>query len=252
MIGIIGGSGIYDITRNSENVENKSVNTPYGQVDITVFTIEDKNVAFLPRHATGHSTPPHMVNYRANVFALKKLGVNQIIATNAVGSVKKEIPPGSLVVCDDFLDFTSQRPKTFYDDKVVHVDVTEPYCNRLREVIISNGKVVPNGVYVCNEGPRFETPAEIKMLKVIGGDLVGMTGLPEAVLARELEMCYGSICIVSNYASSISEDNLTMDEVFEIMEVKKDEVIDIIYKTINSLSEKYDCPCLHALDGAES
>jgi len=257
MIGIIGGSGVYDITKKIENIEKKVVKTPYGDsAEVSLFEIHGKKVAFTPRHSGDHSLPPHKINYRANIWGLHSLGVNQIIATNAVGSLSLDIHPGSLVVVDDFIDFTSLRHKTFYDDEVVHVDVTEPYCNRLRDLIIANKSVVSErdfvdrGVYVCNEGPRFESPAEIRMFQKLGGDLVGMTGLPEAVLAKEKEMCYASICIVSNYGASISPNKLTMDEVFEIMELKGEEIIDLIYKTIESMDEDFECSCLHALDGS--
>lgn len=257
MIGIIGGSGVYNITREAKNVEKVVLKTPYGDsAEISLFEINDKKVAFMPRHSGDHSCPPHKINYRANIWGLDSLGVKQIIATNAVGSLKREIHPGSLVVVDDFIDFTSRREKTFYDDKVIHVDVTEPYCNRLRNQIIANKNVVSKGdfldkgVYVCNEGPRFETPAEIKMLQVLGGDLVGMTGIPEAILAREKEICYSSICLVSNYGASISPNKLTMDEVFEIMEIKGTELVNLIYKTIESMDSQFDCQCLTALKGA--
>ncbi|MDR0900809.1 MAG: S-methyl-5'-thioadenosine phosphorylase, partial [Methanobrevibacter sp.] len=248
MIGIIGGSGVYDIAKDADNVEKKIINTPYGEsAEISLFKIHDKEISFMPRHSGDHSYPPHKINYRANIWALDSLNVNQIIATNAVGSLHKKYHPGSLVVVDDFIDFSSKREKSFYDDEVVHVDVTEPYCNRLRKEIIANKKIVTDGdffdkgVYVCNEGPRFETPAEIRMFQTLGGDLVGMTGLPEAVLAREKEMCYSSICLVSNYGASISPNKLTMDEVIEIMEIKKVELIDLIYATIKNLPEDYDC-----------
>jgi len=257
MIGIIGGSGVYDITNEVKTIEKKVIKTPYGDsAEISLFEIHGKKVAFMPRHSGDHSCPPHKINYRANILGLHSLGVKQIIATNAVGSLDIEVHPGSLVVIDDFIDFTSQRERTFYDDEVVHVDVTEPYCNRLRNQIIANksvvsdGDFVEKGVYVCNEGPRFESPAEIRMFQKLGGDLVGMTGLPEAVLAREKEMCYASICIVSNYGASISLDKLTMDEVIEIMELKGAEIIDLIYKTIETIDEDYECPCLSALDGS--
>ncbi|MBX7076106.1 MAG: S-methyl-5'-thioadenosine phosphorylase [Methanobacteriaceae archaeon] len=252
MIGIIGGTGVYDIANKADNEEKKIVKTEYGaNPEVSILEIEGKKVAFLPRHSAGHSHPPHMINFKANISALKKLGVNQIIATNSVGSLNLDIGPGSIVAVDDFLDFTVLRDKTFYDNKVVHVDVTEPYCNRLREKIISNGDVVPYGTYVCTEGPRFETPAEIKMFQKFGGDVVGMTGLPEVVLAREKEICYSSICIVSNYGSGISPNKLNMDEVLEIMEKKNSELIKLIYNTIKDLDENFDCDCLHALNNAE-
>lgn len=257
MIGIIGGSGVYDITKEVDNVEKKIIMTPYGEsAEISLFKIGENDVAFMPRHSGDHSSPPHKINYRANIWGLHSLGVKQIIATNAVGSLDEKIHPGSLVIVDDFIDFTFRREKTFYDDAVVHIDVTEPYCNRLRSQIIANKSVVTDGdfvevgVYVCNEGPRFESPAEVRMLQTLGGDVVGMTGLPEAVLAREKEICYASICLVSNYGASISPNKLTMDEVFEIMEVKGQELINLIYKTVESMDREYDCHCSSALDGA--
>jgi len=192
-----------------------------------------------------------MINYRANLWALKKIGVTQILATNAVGSLKESIAPGDFVIPHDFLDFTKMRPGTFYDERTVHIDITSPYCSHLRSVLISSGKVVDQGVYVCTEGPRFETAAEIKMFQILGGTLVGMTGIPEVILSRELEMCYSSICLVSNYAASISPYKLTIDEVFEIMDKRKNNLVDLIESTIKSLSYDKDCPCQHALAGAE-
>ena len=251
MIGIIGGSGVYEIANKADSVEEKLVETDYGEVKVSVLDIFSKKVAFIPRHASGHSIPPHKINFRANIDALKNVGVKKIIATNSVGSMNLEMPPGSFVIPDDFLDFSQNRAKTFYEDKVVHIDVTAPYCESLRDVLKESGDVILGGTYVCTEGPRFETPAEIKMFKMLGGDLVGMTGLPEVTLAREREMCYNSICIVSNYASGISEDNLTIDEVFEMVGQKEVELLELIYNFIKNVDESCDCECHHALDGAE-
>jgi len=251
MIGIIGGSGIYDITKENEIIEQKVIETPFGNSsEISILKIDDKKIAFMPRHSGDHSYPPHKINYRANIWALNSLSVKQIIATNAVGSLRLNIHPGSLVVVDDFIDFTSQRPKTFFDDEVIHVDVTEPYCNYLRNQLIANknlvkkGDFIEKGIYVCSEGPRFETRAEIKMFQILGGDVVGMTGLPETTLAKEKKICYSSICLVSNYCASLSPNKLTIDEVFEIMETKKVELIDLIYKTIESIDENHKCDCV--------
>ena len=205
----------------------------------------------MSRHSKGHSKPPHMVNYRANVYAMKKLGVDRIIATNAVGSLEREVEPGDFVIPHDFIDFTKLRNGTFYDDRTVHIDVTDPYCNELRKIICSSGKVVDGGIYVCTEGPRFETPAEIQMFRMLGGTVVGMTGLPEAVLARELEMCYASISTVSNYAASISSANLTIDEVFEIMDKKKHDLLTLMDTTISKMESERSCHCMGALKGAE-
>ena len=250
MIGIIGGSGVYEITDEADNVEKKIVNTDYGDVEVSILDIFNKKVAFIPRHASGHNIPPHKINFRANIDALKNIGVTQILATNSVGSMNLEMPPGSFVIPDDFLDFSENREKTFYDDKVVHVDVTQPYCPRLRDILKKSGDVILGGTYVCTQGPRFETPAEIKMFKMLGGDLVGMTGLPEVTLAREREMCYNSICIVSNYASGISENELTIEEVFEMVMSLKEDVLELIYNFIKN-AEESDCSCQHVWEAAE-
>lgn len=251
MIGIIGGSGVYEITKKADGVEERLIKTEYGEVSVSILDIFSKKVAFIPRHASGHSIPPHKINFRANIDALKQIGVTKVIATNSVGSMNLEMPPGSFVIPDDFLDFSQNRAKTFYEDKVVHIDVTKPYCESLRDVLNESGDVILGGTYVCTEGPRFETPAEIKMFKMLGGDLVGMTGLPEVTLAREREMCYNSICIVSNYASGISEDNLTIDEVFEMVSEKEVELLELLYNFIRNVDDSADCECHHALDGAE-
>ena len=251
MIGIIGGSGVYEITQKADSCTEQLVKTDYGEVEVSILDIFSKKVAFIPRHASGHSIPPHKINFRANIDALKQVGVTQIIATNSVGSMNIEMPPGSFVIPDDFLDFSQNRAKTFYEDKVVHIDVTEAYCPTLRDILAKSGDVILGGTYVCTEGPRFETPAEIRMFKMLGGDLVGMTGLPEVTLAREREMCYNSICIVSNYASGISENELTIDEVFEMVAQKEGELLELIYNFIRNADDSSDCTCRHALDGAE-
>lgn len=252
MIGIIGGTGVYEITEHGHDIEKKVIKTPYGSSpEISLFKLHDKDVAFIPRHAAGHDYPPHMINYRANIWALKKIGVKQVIATNAVGSLKEEIAPGDFVIPHDFIDFTKMRQGTFYDNRTVHIDVTSPYCDNLRKYLIASGDVVNNGVYVCTEGPRFETAAEIKMFQLLGGTLVGMTGIPEAVLAREVEICYASICMVSNYAASISPNKLTINEVFEIMEQRKHDLVQLIENTIKDMPYNGECPCQKALEGAE-
>ena len=251
MIGIIGGSGVYEIAQKADSRTSEIVKTDYGEVEVSILDICSKKVAFIPRHASGHSIPPHKINYRANIDALKNVGVTKIIATNSVGSMNLEMPPGSFVIPDDFLDFSQNRSKTFFEDKVVHIDVTEAYCTSLRDVLAKSGDVILGGTYVCTEGPRFETPAEIKMFKMLGGDIVGMTGLPEVTLAREREICYNSICIVSNFASGISENALTIDEVFEMVKEKEVELLELIYNFIKNVDDSLDCTCNHALDGAE-
>ena len=255
MIAIIGGSGVDEIIEMADSIERKNIHTEFGSVKLSIMDIGGKSVVFLPRHSEGHSCPPHKINFKANIMALKNVGVTQILATNAVGSLDLDIGPGSIVIPDDFLDFTVHRDRTFYDDEVIHIDMSEPYCNRLRNALLKHsdcvdGGLVDGGTHVCTEGPRFETPAEIKMFKIIGGTIVGMTTLPEAVLAREKEMCYASIAIVSNYCTSISPTKLGVEEILEITEKKKDELIKLLLNTINDLSEDYDCDCHHALGDA--
>ena len=252
MIAIIGGSGADEIIEMADSIEKQTVDTEYGSVEVTLMSISDKTVAFLPRHSEGHSVPPHKINFKANIMALKKIGVTQIIATNAVGSLDLDIGPGSLVIIDDLLDFSVNRERTFFDDKVVHMDMSEPLCNRLRNVILSHGdcvsgELVDGGTIVCTEGPRFETPAEIKFFKMIGGTVVGMTSLPELVLAREAEMCYASISIVTNFCTSLSPDVLTVDDVYEVMAVIKQDLVKLLLETIDDLEEE-DCTCRHVLD----
>lgn len=254
-IGIIGGTGIYELVERGEHLKNEVVETPYGpSPEISIFELRGKEVIFMPRHASGHENPPHMVNYRSNIWALKRKGAERILATNAVGSLDESIKPGDFVVPHDFLDFTRWRKGTFYDDRTVHIDVTEPYCPELRDVLISSGKsgnLISRGVYVCTEGPRFETAAEVRMFLQLGGTVVGMTGLPEVVLARELEMCYTSICTVSNYAASISPDKLTIDEVFEVMERKRKDLLGLLSDAVSKIPENDTCECMTTLEGAE-
>lgn len=252
MIGIIGGTGVYEIMDNVGEITKKVVETPFDDSpEVSLFKLNGVDVAFIPRHMANHNTPPHMINYRANIWALKELGVKKIIATNSVGSLDLDLGPGSIVIPDDFIDFTKMRTSTFYDDSVVHIDVTHPYCDTVREALISSGDVHNGGVYVCTEGPRFETSAEIRMFQKLGGTVVGMTGLPEAVLARELEMCYASVCLISNYGAGISDKELTVEEVFEIMDSRKDELVKLIRNAVSKISFEDDCYCQHALDDAE-
>lgn len=252
MIGIIGGTGIYDIVERGDEVETMVVDTPYGKSpQMSVFKLHERDVIFMPRHAKGHVNPPHMVNYRANVYAMKEMGVERIIATNAVGSLDLGIKPGDFLIPHDFIDFTKVREFTYYDSKTVHIDITEPYCHDLRNILTSSGKTIPQGIYVCTEGPRFETGAEVEMFRRLGGSVVGMTGIPEAILARELEICYASICMVSNYAASISPSKLTIKEVFDIVEGKKEDLVKLIYNALSKIPVKRKCPCKYALLGAE-
>lgn len=255
MIGIIGGTGIYD-TKNAEEIKKEVVKTPYGDVsEIKIVDFGGKRVAFLPRHGKSHGVPPHKINYRANIFALKEVGVRRIISTNSVGSMNETLSPGDVVIPRDFLDFTKGRESTFYDDRVVHMDFSNPYCPEIRNALIKAAdpvaKVHPIGVYACTQGPRFETPSEIKMIKALGGDVVGMTGVPEVVLARELELCYGSLCIVANFAAGMKEDKLTATEVTDIVAKNEEMLGDIVARAVKGIPDVRECSCGKALAGAE-
>ena len=186
---IIGGTGVYD-PRLLEDVREERVETPYGAVSLQAGVHRGVEVAFMQRHGAGHAVPPHKINYRANIWGLKLLGVKHILATAAVGSLAEAMRPGHFVIIDQFLDFTNARQQTFFDGGepgVVHTDMTEPYCPSLRSVLVETGRrqgldLHTEGVYVCTEGPRFETAAEIRAFRALGGHVVGMTNVPEAVL----------------------------------------------------------------------
>jgi len=276
MLGIIGGSGIYEL-EGIKVLEEVELKTPFGEPSspIVVAEVEGKKVAFLARHGRGHKYPPHLVPYRANLWAFREIGVNRVLGIGAVGGINKLLLPGDFVVIDDFLDFTKSRKSTFYEGmyspsvegrdevarllnekKVVHIDLSQAYCPQMRETLI---KVLEEkgfrhhkkGVYACTEGPRFETPAEIKMLEKLGADVVGMTGYPEVVLARELTMCYASLCVVANPAAGIAGYRLTSEEVINLMKEKEEEIKEVIVEFIKRLPEERSCGCDKVLEGAE-
>lgn len=234
-----------------EDVRERDVDTPYGGVRVRQGRFEGKDTVFLARHGSGHSVPPHAVNYRANIYALAKLGVERVIATNAVGSLREKMAPGHFVLCDQFIDATRGRPTTFFEggeDGVVHVDVTEPYCPQTRGVLRETGRplglVVHDGAtYVCTQGPRFETPAEIRMFDRLGGDLAGMTTVPEVVLAREAGLCYASVCMVTNYAAGLAGYPLAHEEVVGLMQRNAENLRGLIMETLPRLPEARACDC---------
>lgn len=251
MIGIIGGTGTGSLKESYPIIREEIVNTKYGTAPtISILEIDNKEVAYIPRHSEGHSVPPHKINYRANIEALNIIGVKQVYATNSVGSLDTNIKPGDLLIPDNFIDFTQNRVSTFFDDEVVHIDCTEPYCENLRNILIKSGDVHPYGIYIATEGPRFETGAEIQFYKLIGGKVVGMTGVPEVVLAKEKQMCYSSICAVTNYAASISPNKLTTTEVVDAMKNCEENLIQIITKSIKKSNEKLICECQKSLNDA--
>jgi 5'-methylthioadenosine phosphorylase len=253
-IGIIGGTGVYDPSILN-NIREESTVTPYGTVSYKVGDFAGKSIAFIPRHGSTHSIAPHLINYRANIWAMKKIGVRNILATAAVGSMDLSMKLGDFVLVDQFIDFTKNRIATFHEGGergVVHVDLTSPYCDSLREKLLSVGKTIDirihsQGTYVCTEGPRFETPAEIAMFSKFGGQLVGMTNVPEVVLAREAEMCYSAIAMVTNFAAGISLSPLTYGEVIEIMNQNTENLKTLLMNTIQLIDSEVDCHCQHAL-----
>jgi len=210
-VAIIAGTAIYHIP--SIEFEQKIVQTDYGETLILQGQGEYQDLVFLPRHGPRHTTPPHKVNYRANFQALADLEVKYALAAYAVGSINREIPPLGLVALDDFIDFTSGREATFFDggvNNVKHVDMSEPFCPVLRASLLEQAgrldlAIRPTGTYVCTNGPRLESPAEIRMFEKLGGDVVGMTAVPEVVLAKEREICFAAVGFSVNWAAGIEE-----------------------------------------------
>jgi 5'-methylthioadenosine phosphorylase len=208
LVGVIGGSGLGDtLAAELTGMELREEQTPFGKPSgpIVVGTLGKRQIAFINRHGPGHQFGPSAVPYAANIFALKQLGVHAVIATGAVGSLRDEIAPGDLVIVDQFIDKTFRRQGTFFDDyAAVHCELAHPTCGRLREVLLKTAdpmdiKIHTQGTYVCMEGPQFSTRAESLMHRAWGGDLIGMTAMPEAKLAREAQMCYALVALASDY-----------------------------------------------------
>lgn len=231
------------------------VETPYGAVDVRAGRLAGRRVYFLPRHGAGHVLPPHRVNYRGNIWALRELGVTQVLATNAVGSLRRDWRPGRLVAIDQFLDFTRGRPATFFDGsdgRVVHTDLTEPYCPRLRALIVTVGReihldVEEAGCYVCTEGPRYETAAEIRFFRQAGGDVVGMTGVPEVVLAREAGLCYAAVALITNPGAGIEPGPLRHEDVISRMQEGAEALRLLLSRVVALLPAtrpRDACPCI--------
>ncbi|ADC89867.1 methylthioadenosine phosphorylase [Thermocrinis albus DSM 14484] len=276
MLGIIGGSGLYKL-EGLEEVRVLQIDTPFGKPSgpIVVGKLEGKEVCFLPRHGPDHNIPPHLVPYKANLWALRELGVKRVLSVCAVGGINRNFRPGDVILINDFIDLTKGRESTYYngvyspkvegedlpaklmrEGKVVHVDMSQAYCPQMREflaeVLKKHGVPFhPSGVYACTEGPRFETPAEIKMIESLGADVVGMTGYPEVVLARELTMCYASLCVVANPAAGIAGYRLTSKEVLQMMAQREAQIKSVLRTFIMLLPEERSCGCQNILEGAE-
>jgi len=255
-IGVIGGTGLYD-PKLLKNVQEITVKTPYGKPSdaITIGELGGKNVAFLPRHGKKHTIRPTDINVRANIFALKKLGVKRILAPSTVGSLREEYHPGEIVFVDQFIDRTTRREQSFYSqDKVCHISVAKPICPDLRKTLIACAKDLgikmhQTGTYVCIEGPRFSTKAESKMFRQWGADVVGMTLVPESVLAREAEICYANIATITDY--DVWKDHVvSVNDILATMQSNVENVKRIIAQTIAKTSATCSCGCDQALKGA--
>lgn len=261
-IGVIGGSGLYQM-EGLEEIEKRQVNTPFGlpSDDIVIGRLQDKKVAFLPRHKKGHCIMPSEVNSRANIYALKSLGVEQIISVSAVGSLKEEIKPLDIVIPDQLFDRTKSRPHTFFGEGVVgHISFADPYCPVLSKLLFEAGKeldysIRQGGSYICIEGPQFSTRAESNIYRQWGLDIIGMTNLPEAKLAREAEICYATIALVTDYDvwHEIAADvtiEMVLDNLMKNVEHAKQmikTVISQIQNTYGIVDTARQCPCATAL-----
>ena len=256
-IGIFGGTGIYDsgLLKDSKEV---SIDTPYGKTSdsITVGEFNGRNVAFMPRHGKKHTIPPHLINFRANIWAFKELGVKRIIAPSAVGSLKEEFEPGHFALPSQFIDFTKSRKGTFSEDgKVIHISVADPFCPELQNVILNITKkekiqMHENCTYVCIEGPRFSTKSESRFFRTTGADIIGMTLVPECQLAREAQICYVSISTVTDY-DVWAEKPVTAKEVMETLAKNVETTKKILTLVIDQIPEIKSCSCEKALEEAE-
>lgn len=255
-IAIIGGSGVYDASM-LDNVKEIEIDTPFGKPSdaITIGSFGDINVAFLPRHGIGHRISPSKLNSRANILALKKLGVKRIISASAVGSLKLELKPLDIVVPDQIFDRTRVRDSTFFEDGiVVHIGFADPFCPEMSGLIADiteelQYKVHRKGTYVCMEGPQFSTRAESRVYQSLGFDIIGMTALPEAKLAREAEICYSMLATVTDY-DVWHEDDVTIETVIANVVKNEEAVRNIIKEAIPRISLDRDCVCSKALSGA--
>ncbi len=255
-VGVFGGSGFYQLLKK---VEERAINTPYGAPSdrIAIGRVDGRKVAFLPRHGHGHKVPAHAINYRANLWAMKSLGVTRILAPTAVGSLQPHIKPGDFVVCDQFVDRTSGRKDTFYDGPVsIHISTADPYCPELREIASSSAQglginVHPKGTVVVIQGPRFSTRAESKWFSSAGWEVINMTQYPEVTLARELEICYVNISLITDYDVGLEGGDIepvTAEEVVKVFADNNRRVRELIFKMIPRIpAERADCPCCTAL-----
>lgn len=247
MLAIIGGTGLSEL-QGFEHVEKVAIKTPYARSKVRLIRVasEGKEFIFLPRHGADHKIPPHAINYRANIAALSDIGVAEIVAVNAVGAIHGDLLPGSVAVPDQIIDYSYSRDVSFYDGKlkaVHHIDFTNPYSEPIRQRILrateavnasalTACEVMASGTYACTQGPRLETAAEIRRLAQDGCDMVGMTGMPEASLARELEIEYASLALSVNWAAGLSEEPITIEDIHAVLESGMEFVSDVIAEIV--------------------
>lgn len=239
---VIGGSGLYTLDDDFQIDSAEKIKTPYGEIsaELQLGHWQGRPVVFLPRHGASHQIPPHKINYRANLWALKSVGVSHIIAANAVGGISPDYGPEALGLPDQIIDYSNNREQTFFDgenDEVRHVDFSQPYDSSLRSKILQAAgstdiKLVETGTYGCTNGPRFETAAEIRKMQNDGCHVIGMTGMPEAALARELDIAYASIVLVVNWCAGIDDASISMAEINRILGVGVDRIRALIQATL--------------------
>ena len=258
VVGVIGGSGLYEI-EGLEDVKEVRVETPFGEPSDVYITgnLKDVKMVFLPRHGKGHRLLPSELNYRANIYGMKKLGVQQIISVSAVGSMREDLVPGHIVVPDQFFDRTKGRASTFFGNGIVgHVEFADPVCNNLSVILYSAGleiglKIHKGGTYICMEGPQFSTRAESLIYRKWGVDIIGMTNIPEAKLAREAEICYGTIALVTDYDCwHEAEEDVTIEAILDIIKKNVSNAKKIISHAVEKVSAERACKCANALQHA--
>jgi 5'-methylthioadenosine phosphorylase len=253
-VGVIGGSGLYALLDDAREVD---VDTPFGRPSdpVTVGQVGDRSVAFLPRHGKDHRLPPHRIPYRANLWALRSLGVRQVLAPCAVGGLRAELGPGTFVVPDQLVDRTAGRSQTFYEDSAVHVPFADPYCPAGRRAVLAEASIagvdaVDGGTMVVIEGPRFSSRAESQWYAAQGWSVVNMTGYPEAALARELALCFTAIALVTDLDAGVDVgDTVTQEEVFRVFAENTERMRDLVLRAAVALDLDRPCLCANALDG---
>jgi 5'-methylthioadenosine phosphorylase len=258
-LGVFGGSGFYSFL---DGVTEHTVETPYGDPSdkLAIGEVEGHKVAFLPRHGRRHQYPPHKINYRANLWAMKQLGVTRVIGPCAAGSLQPEAEPGHFVVCDQIVDRTSGRPDTFYDGpETTHISFADPYCPELRALAVEKAKqlgitVHDGGTMVVIQGPRFSTRAESKWFQQAGWEVINMTGHPEALLARELELCYVNVSLITDYDVGLEGlpgiSPVSHAEVVRVFEENNAKLRDLLMALLPAVPGERSCPCATALTGA--